>query len=340
MEIQIKHSNYKVVEIDQKGIHIGKQTYFGNDLNIEDIVGEYSEYYNERYKKYYNKKTKHYPDGYKKVVYCNNKKFRIALYGTGQKRRASSSDWWKDLSDEELSEDEKRYIEAVEADREKRSHYQAMRRAQDRVFDIVRLNYKDLKLFVTVTFDKEKVNSLDPVAVIMPLLSWLKNMVYRYNLMFVLVPEYHKSGRIHCHLLTNKIFNLVDSGTRIVDGFSQPVKLETIEKYKIAPSRIKNVVYNIPEWKYGFSTAIETYGDSLGVACYIAKYMTKKDECEDTDKVFGKRFWSSRNMKLYPDIELENISAQEFRDVPRLEMRNPYGDDIYKYYDNSVKKEF
>lgn len=329
------------VYMDEEGLHIGSHRYVGNDVDFEDVIGVQYVEGGERFKKLYNKKTKIYPNGFKKTTYCNQKKFRIALYGTEEKKpRSQSIDWWDGVPEEELSDDEREYIKHVLEERRECKARQNERRARDRVFDIVRLNYETLKLFVTVTFNPDILDSSSPREVIAPLQTWLSNRVKRYGLQYVLVPEYHKSGLIHCHIVTNDVFKLVDSGTRVVDGFRKPIKLETIAKYNIPESRIKSVVYNLPEWKLGWSTAIKVYGDSIGVAAYIAKYMTKTSETLDAEKIFGKRYWCSRNMELYAPVELENVSVSEFNAVPKLAWSNPYGEEKYKFVDNSVKKVF
>lgn len=329
------------VYMDEGGLHVGSRRYIGKDVDFEDVIGVQYVENGQRYKKLYNKKTKIYPNGFKKTTYCNHKKFRIALYGTeGKKSVSQCVDWWEGIPEDELSEDERVYIQHVLEERQERYTRQSERRARDRVFELVRLNYETLKLFVTVTFNPDIMDSSSPREIIEPLRVWLSNKVQRYNLQYVLVPEYHKSGLIHCHIITNQAFKLVDSGTRVVDGFSKPIKLETIAKYNIPESRIENIVYNLPEWKFGWSTAIKAYGDSLGVAAYLAKYVTKTSETLDSEKIFGKRYWCSRNLELYAPVELENVPRSEFDAVPKLAWSNPYSDEKYKFVDNAVKKVF
>lgn len=182
----------------------------------------------------------------------------------------------------------------------------SVKRAKDSIFDIVYQN--DWKYFVTITFNGEDFDRTDPKAVIKKLSDWLHNKVRRNKLKYVLVPEYHKNGGIHCHALFNDCdLCFKDSGTRIIKGFNKPVKLSTIEekglceKYGVLKSELKTV-YNISDWKYGYSTAIETYGDCSKLAYYTTKYITK-----DVKKIFGKFYWHSQNIVTKPQIEYFDI---------------------------------
>ena len=136
---------------------------------------------------------------------------------------------------------------------------------------------------------------------------WLDNAVRRKGLAYVLVPELHKKGGIHCHALINDChLKFVDSSTRLVRGFDKPVHLQTIrEKNLLARSGLSEddlrVVYNISDWKYGFSTAIETYGDPANLAFYVTKYLTK-----DVKKIFGRFYWHSQNINTKPVTEYLN----------------------------------
>ena len=52
-----------------------------------------------------------------------------------------------------------------------------------------------------------------------------------------------------------------------------------------------NIIYNIGNWKFGFTTASKVI-DSARASSYITKYITK-DLCSVTK--YKKRYWSSRN---------------------------------------------
>ncbi len=95
------------------------------------------------------------------------------------------------------------------------------------------------------------------------------NMQQRFNMNYVLVPEYHADGEaIHMHLLCNGDFQIVDSGTVLIPGMKKPVKLE--KALKLCPDILMyRTVYNLPQWKFGFSTSIKLTGDIERIANYM-----------------------------------------------------------------------
>ena len=171
----------------------------------------------------------------------------------------------------------------------------SVQRAKQSIFDIVYQN--DWKYFLTITFSGKDFDRSDPREVFKPLKRWFDNAVQRKGLRYVLVPEFHKKGGIHCHALINDCdFKFVDSGTRLVKGHDKPLKIDTIKRLHICDKLgcdISDlpVVYNVSDWRYGFSTAIQTYGQMSNLAFYVTKYITK-----DVKKIFGKFFWSSKNI--------------------------------------------
>lgn len=206
----------------------------------------------------YNTKIKVYPNGLTKTVYCNTAIFKYEedkhIIDTPPKKRVTTK---KDDNAEKRSDN--------------------VKRAKDKLFDLIYCN--DWDYFLSITFNPEEVDSYNVKEVMQKISKWLNNCVYRRGLRYVLVPEYHKSGRIHCHALINGVFTFVDSGKK-----SHGRK-----------------VYNVPEWKYGFSTAVKTSGDKLRMSCYITKYITK-----DSKPIFGRFYWSSRNLVREPKVYLEN----------------------------------
>ena len=228
---------------------------------------------------------------------CNKK---MKLYGNGFfKWQDATNDiyhkyvvprvkmWW-----EEEEEIEPREIQHKSADQKQ---YYAIRRAKERIFDIVMCN--DWKYFCTLTIDPKENDSSDVAFVRKKLKKWLNNMQNRRGLQYLLVPELHKiGGKIHAHLLINDCdLKLEDSGTVAVPSYKKPIKIETADRFGI-PQDQRKTVYNITDWKYGFTTAIRTYGDNyLRTAIYIMKYITK-----DSDMIFGKYFWSSKGIHREP----------------------------------------
>ena len=58
-------------------------------------------------------------------------------------------------------------------------------------------------------------------------------------------------------------------------------------------------IYNIADWqeKFGFCTAIPIDGNITALSYYITKYISKGN-----DKIFGRFYWSSRNLQREPEI--------------------------------------
>ena len=184
----------------------------------------------------------------------------------------------------------------------------SMKRAKDQVFDYVLNN--EFKYFFTGTINPERIDSTNPKEVLKPVQDWLKNMVKRYGLHYIMIAEYHiKSGGIHFHglMYSEKELHLKDSGTKLYKGYKKPVSNERAEELGLYEGR---TVYNLMSWKFGYTTCIELEGDRMKTAFYITKYITK-----DCKKIFGKFFWHSRNIDK-PSITLED---RDFDSVESIE---------------------
>lgn len=161
----------------------------------------------------------------------------------------------------------------------------SVRRAKDKVHDIVRMN--GFTLFATLTFDGEKVDRANKEEIQKKVKNFFDNLVRRYDVKYVLVPEYHKKNNaIHFHVFMSGNVKLEDSGTVKAKGFDKPIKIETAKKKGI-PLEECQTVYNLPQWKIGFSTAIISDGNNSATAKYITKYITK-----DAQKIFGKFYFA------------------------------------------------
>ncbi len=163
-------------------------------------------------------------------------------------------------------------------------------RARRRVFEIAKCN--NFELFVTLTLDSECINRYNVEEVKKAVRKWLNNITQRKGIKYLIVPELHKDGALHFHaLMTKGLLKLIDSGHKDKNG---------------------HTVFNLPQWKYGFSTAIEVYGDFDGACKYISKYITK-----DTDKkIFGQFYLAGgKGLILEPDTELYNLDFSDFSDL-------------------------
>lgn len=158
----------------------------------------------------------------------------------------------------------------------------SMRRARGKLRRLALAN--DFRWFVTLTIDPEKCDSYDGAAVVKKLNAWCSNMVQRKGLRYILVPERHKSGRIHFHGFFNDCLDIVDSGHMDRQGHK---------------------VYNLPQWSLGFTTAIELYDDYTRAVGYVCKYVGKQGE-----KPAGRWYYSGGDLRE-PEVTYAEISPAE-----------------------------
>lgn len=185
----------------------------------------------------------------------------------------------------------------------------SLRRAKNKLKDYILCN--DFSYFVTFTVaDDNAIDREDYNSIIKPLSKWLDNRVQRKGLKYLFVAERHKkSNGIHFHGLTNDTLNLVDSGTVKVQGVKKPVKMSTYRRrYMGIPY---HTVYNVTDWKYGFTTAIRLYGEVGAVANYVAKYL-QKDLC----KIGGRLYLHSNNLTEpvcdYMSVDFDAFDGKAF----------------------------
>lgn len=150
--------------------------------------------------------------------------------------------------------------------------------------------------FITLTFDPNKVNSFDKDEVYSQFRKWVFIHLNRKGYNYLAMPERHKSGAIHFHLLSNRpITTMLESGhyTKTKDGLKS--------------------VYNLPDWKYGFSTGIELYGDIDITINYCLKYVTKQTESIYNHYYFaGGKTLERRPIKAYHYENFENADGKVF----------------------------
>lgn len=102
------------------------------------------------------------------------------------------------------------------------------------------------------------------------------------SLKYILVPELHKSGRVHIHGLFKDCPNL---------------KLEDSGRRKNG-----TIIYNIGNYKYGFTT-VSKIKNQEAVSVYMAKYMTK-----DLLSIPGRKtYWCSQKLER-PKVEYAHFN--------------------------------
>ncbi len=191
----------------------------------------------------------------------------------------------------------------------------AMSRAKTHIFDTVCAEY-DFRYFVTLTLRPDlEFSRSDTAAACKKLNAYLHNRVQRSGLKYLIVPELHKNGAIHFHGVINDALCLVDSGTVIAEGHKKPIKRETAQRLGLDLAECKTV-YNIPDWGYGFTTAIPLDDRREAVAAYISKYVTK-----DTKKIGGRYYCHSQNCRQ-PIVTFED-NAEKYSDKEMREYITP-----------------
>ena len=237
----------------------------------------------------YNMRAKYIPqsNGALKLVeemYCNRYIFNPEGVEEYDKEGRLRREAWAAQLDEEYGH--------VRPDKPKKtgnSTERAKRRAKVKILDYILCN--DFTNFVTLTLSPDEIDRKDYKAVMKKLNLYLDNRVRRNGLIYLGVPELHKNGGFHFHFLTNDVLPLVYSGTVIRPTGGKPVKEVTAKRqgFEIAACR---PVYNVKDWKLGFTTSICLYGDREAVGAYIGKYITKADT-----KVGGRWYYSGGDLK-------------------------------------------
>lgn len=186
-----------------------------------------------------------------------------------------------------------------------RSLEMSQQRAKARVRDMALCN--SFEYFLTWTIDPNLLNRYDPKAIYRKLRTFLGNAVRRKGFSYLIVPEYHKKKpgedkpAIHLHGLCSlgkvKIERAIGKrGRPLTDGEGRPI-------------------FNMLDWKYGFSTCVPLDGAYERAANYVTKYITKGD----SGKIFGKWYLHSRDLIRGPRIvPLDPERYDEFRDEEKL----------------------
>lgn len=129
--------------------------------------------------------------------------------------------------------------------------------------------------FITVTFNNIAQNRADDSEVYKNWEKFRRDIRLRYpNMYYLAVPERHKSGCIHFHLVAGGILK-------------EELKLAFSGHY----DKNGREIYNCNAWRYGFSTVTEVE-DTEKAAGYLLKYIGKD---LGVSKEFKKRYWASRN---------------------------------------------
>lgn len=238
---------------------------------------------------YYNTKIKTYANGEQKIKYHS---YDTCVGSPAVERRGN------------LSAESKEY-----------SKYISLLRSKQTIIDLAYHNglIKPWQYFLTLTFDPTIVNSYDYERVGETLVKWINNMKHQNPYMeYIIVPEPHKSGRIHFHGLFRGVTKWQLEEAR------SPKTNRLIKKNGVQ-------IYNLVNYKYGYSTVSEVK-DLTAVSVYISKYMTK----ELLNLSYKKRYWSSKSLER-PKVEYARfneetlkfyINDKDVTDIHRIESAN------------------
>ena len=234
-----------------------------------------------------------YPDGSMDIVASSSAIFSDKSSTASSGRKRSKND------NNDAAEKKQRDGKAEDLER-------AKRRARAMVRRIALASGFDY--FVTLTFDPKRVDSLDPAAVVRAMSTWCDNNVRRRGLKYILVPELHKSGRVHFHGFFNDALPREDSGTIKMPGEKKPRKPRTKKQRAEMLAAGGQVVWNLPNWTYGFTTALELHGPYPAAVAYVCKYIGK-----DHVKIAGRWYYSGGDVQK-PVEKLCSIEQTELRD--------------------------
>lgn len=257
---------------------------------------------------FHNTKVKEYPDGGYKVTCADKKVFKESGWESASSAEKVSKP--KDMTNETRSD--------------------SLHRTIEQIHDIIRCNCFDY--YVTLTLNAKFVDRKSPKDVYKKARVILSNLVQRYGVSYLLIPELHKDGAIHFHGFMKGNLILKDSGT-VRTPRGDFVKVETAKRYKI-PFELCRTAYNLPQWTLGLNNAIRISGDNIfpdeyiAMSKYITKYITK-----EIQKIFGSAYLSGGNLirkapTFLTDLDYNALEAQ-------YECYCAPTDTNYKYYDST-----
>jgi hypothetical protein len=168
------------------------------------------------------------------------------------------------------------------------------RRARKRLYDLVACN-PDCNMMVTLTLNGDDFPRDEWGAIIPKLSTWLDNATRRRGMKYILVPEYHKDGKsIHFHGFINE--GALALSRAINPHTGKPIKQKG------------RAVYNVDNWKYGFTTAVRVGKSDLdqsSSAKYVLKYITKSGE------KIGGRYYMHGGALNEPIFEYHNLDFDQ-----------------------------
>ena len=236
----------------------------------------------------YKYKVKAYNDGVYKVIEYANERLK-----THQKLTTNFS------TNSDLTDEEKEI-------KLQQSRQANLYKTKNKLRDYARNNYFDK--FWTLTFDPKICGESDDYR-FDEMEKWLHKMRKKYGRFnYLAVPERHKSGQIHWHMMT---------------GYFEPALIDSGKKYK----RVS--IFNCPEWQFGF-TNVQKVRSKKRISNYVSKYITK-DLMDSPARRNKKKYWASRSLELPRTFGI--------KELVNLNIEPDFESDICKIYEIE-KKDF
>ena len=194
--------------------------------------------------------------------------------------------------------------EPVKVRDEAENRRKSYNRAKNNLFDLLMCT-TEFDCFITLTLDGSKIDRYSYDEAVKALGVWLDNRVRRKGLKYVLVPEFHKDGAVHFHGLFN--FNSLKAVRAVSPYSGLPMSDDS-----------GRPIYNISDYKLGFSTAIPLSGKNARVATakYCYKYITKSKGCK-----VGGRYYLSGGKLGRPRYSFVNIDYNSV-DCAEINIKN------------------
>lgn len=256
----------------------------------------------------HNQRIKEYPVGVLEVLTASRPVFREPGYEP-MNRWASEGRTRPERANGGEAADE-----AQPGGRKAENVQRAVRRAKQNLRDLALCN--GMKYFITLTLNGDQIDRHDMAAITRKVNAWCSNRVQRDGLAYILVPERHQDGAIHFHGFMNDAAEVVDSGTISRPGSKRPQRPRSKAQRAEWIAQGGQVVYNLPEWELGFSTAIELHGDPVRAVNYCCKYIGKAQGGEEPERIGGRWFYHGgcheRPKVTYADVDFDRmeITAQ------------------------------
>ena len=186
------------------------------------------------------------------------------------------------------------------------STYASLRRTKILMNMFLEMN--DFDWFWTLTFDKEKIDRTNDLAVFNCYEKYINNIKKQFPLLkYMCFPERHEDGCVHFHLLvagiTPKQMGLVNSG-KVCCHWATKGKGVCSREYFEKTKHLHELketdgetIFNITTFPYGYTTVSRIVSRER-CNSYVKKYVEK---ALGSTEVFKKRFYYSSNLNI-PDI--------------------------------------